>query len=722
MLRAEALQPRAPAAAPVAIPRMEIPPAGEIGGTRPPTPPASPIPPPPPPLPSGPAVSASFAALGDINTSIPPDTNGAAGPAHLMTMLNTQVRIQNKAGGTVSTVTLSTFWTAGTGLFGSPFDPHVVYDSISSRWIATVDANGNSATSQVWFAISATSDPTLGWTFYGFAADPAYPVGTTWADYPGMGVNGTWIAITNNMFTVAGSPAFVGAKMWVIDKATALAGGPLTTTVFFPGFDSAGGVFGFTLKPAVTYSAAEPTLYIVDNSGWSSGGTFLVRLSRITGTGPAPVWSVVPGSPFAGTGFFFVVNNFDFAQINAAQAGTATLIDSGDPRASDSVYRNSRLWFAHSGGLPVGGVNRTAVFWYQVNPAAMPAPIVQSGVLDGGLGVHHTYPSIAANASDDACMGFSRSHAGIFIEAVGTSRFAGQAPGTMDPIMVLKAGEDSYVKDYGTGTVRWGDYSATSIDPVDGGCWTIQEYAVLDVGPGSSDDRWGTWWARFGGGASTTSTTSSTTTSSTSSTTATTTSTTSTTVATTSTTGATTSSTTSSTTVGTTSTTSTTLPVCLNVGGSPSPIVLKKTLLKFAGAGLDRFTAKGTFTTATPFDPATTDTTYVTISDSGAGTLWASGAITSGTLEWAGSNPPAKRFKYNDPTAAVIAGLQKIVVKESPAGSNTYKLVIKGKLATLLAGPPTVGTHQVLVEFSTPLCFGVTATTCTKMPTKEKCF
>ena len=158
------------------------------------------------------------------------------------------------------------------------------------------------------------------------------------------------------------------------------------------------------------------------------------------------------------------------------------------------------------------------------------------------------------------------------------------------------------------------------------------------------------------------------------------------------------------------------------MGGSPSPIALKKTVLKFLGAGLDGFVAKGTFTTATPLDPATTDTTYVTISDSGAGILWASGAIASGALEWAGSNPPAKRFKYNDSIAVVVPGLQKIVIKESPAGSNTYKLVVKGKLATLLAGPPTVGTHQVLVEFSTPLCFGVTSTTCTKMPTKEKCF
>ena len=68
----------------------------------------------------------------------------------------------------------------------------------------------------------------------------------------------------------------------------------------------------------------------------------------------------------------------------------------------------------------------------------------------------------------------------------------------MDPITTIKAGEDSYVKDFGSGRVRWGDYSATVVDPADDTTfWTIQEYAETDVGPLESDDRWGTWWAKL---------------------------------------------------------------------------------------------------------------------------------------------------------------------------------------------------------------------------------
>ncbi len=435
----------------------------------------------------------SFDALLDNHTSIPPDTYGSVGPSHVMTMLNTQVRIQTKAGDTVSTVTLATFWTS---IAGSKFDPKVNYDSSSGRWLAVVDANGNLATSKICFAISATSDPTGTWTFYEFDADAA---DATWADYPGFGHNATWIAITHNMFTVAGSPAFVGSKMWVIDKSTAVAGGALTTTVFATSFDVAGGFGGFTLQPCLTFGA-EPTLYIVDNSGLSASGIFYIRISRITGTGPAPVWSVQPGSPFAGTGLFPVTNNFFFTQTDAPQSGIATLVETNDPRMLNAVFRNSRIWCTHSAALPVGGPStRTAVFWYQLNPAAMPAPIVQSGVLDGGAGIHHFFPSISANTSDAACIGFSRSDATKFVEAVYSGRLPGDPLGTMPfGIAVFKVGESSYTKFFGGPRNRWGDYSNTCVDPSDGiTFWTIQEYAGTKVGAGVDDGRWGTRWAKI---------------------------------------------------------------------------------------------------------------------------------------------------------------------------------------------------------------------------------
>jgi len=437
-----------------------------------------------------------FQGLLDNGLVIPPDTNGAVGPNHVMTMLNSEVRIQNKTGAILSTVSLTTFWTAGTGLFGSPFDPKVVYDSLSGRWIAACDADARSTTSKVFFAISDTNDPTGNWTFYSFDADGA---SLEWADFPSLGVNATWIAITNNMHTVMGN-IWAGAKMMVIDKATALTGGALTITVFPAGFDNGGGYTSHSLQPAITFDVAEPKLYIVDNGGWYSGGIFLGRISEITGTGPVPVWSATAGSSFANSGFFTVANNFNYYQIDAAQLGSANLVETNDARALNAVFRNGRLWYTHSAGLPVAPAvaNRTASFWYQLNPAAMPTPIAQSGVIDPGDGEHVFYPSISANRNNDAVIGFSRSDTTRYAEGAYAARRAGDVLGTMGPVQVTKVGEAPYYKTFGSGRNRWGDYSSTVIDPSDDlTFWTLQEYAATPVGGGSNDDRWGTWWARI---------------------------------------------------------------------------------------------------------------------------------------------------------------------------------------------------------------------------------
>jgi len=440
--------------------------------------------------------TASFEALPDNNTVIPPDTHGAAGPAHLMTMLNSQVRIQNKSGGIVSTTSLDAFWSL---LTGDPFDPRIHYDPLSSRWISICAANSGTDSSEVYFAISDGSDPTGAWSFYAIDADPV--VDGPWADYPTVGFNEKWIAITANMFSTGGS--FVGPKMWVIDKSTALAGGTITLTVFSTGFDASlgGGIQGSTLQPCICYNASDE-LYLVDNTPYydTSDTTFLLRLSRITGTASTPSWSVVPGSDYGATGLFSVLNNFNSTQIDAPQLGSGTDIETNDKRMQNAVYRNGRVWSTHSAGLPAKispSPNRTAAFWYELNPGDMPVPVVQSGLFDGGAGVHYTFPSIAANSVNDALIGFTRVDASRYAEAVFSGRLGGDAPGVMTPISLIKAGESDYTKFFSGSRNRWGDYSNTCVDPSDNlTLWTIQEYAAEKVGTGTNSGRWGTWWAK----------------------------------------------------------------------------------------------------------------------------------------------------------------------------------------------------------------------------------
>jgi hypothetical protein len=177
------------------------------------------------------------------------------------------------------------------------------------------------------------------------------------------------------------------------------------------------------------------------------------------------------------------------------QLGTSVKVSTNDPRVINAVFRNGHVWCVHSGGLPVSAPTHAAVFWYELDPTTMPNPIVQSGVLDGGGNVAMFFPSIGVNSSNDVFVGFSRSDPTKYVEAAYTSRRSADPLGTMNAVSVLRKGDSSYVKTFGGTEVRWGDYSATVVDPQDSvSFWTIQEYAAASVGSNPNDGRWGTWW------------------------------------------------------------------------------------------------------------------------------------------------------------------------------------------------------------------------------------
>ncbi|MEX2217269.1 MAG: hypothetical protein WD749_00790 [Phycisphaerales bacterium] len=440
------------------------------------------------------APAASFEALPDTNSGIPPDSMGAVGPAHVVTHINYRVNVQSRTGTGGVTVNLGTFWSA---VSGNAFDPRVVYDALTDRWIAVAGTDPQNVNSAVGLAVSTTGNPGGSWRFFRLDADAG---NAFWADFPCVGFNDSWIVVTANMYGV-GTNAWGGSKMWVVNKASALGTGTMTLAEFPRGFDMApnGGV-GNSLQPS---QCVEPGggLFLVENSGWSSGGTIYLRLSRITGTAGAPAWSVVPNSPFPGYGLFPIPapQQFNYTQIEASQLGDPRRIATGDPRISGSVpLRGGMLYCAHSGGLPATGTpNRTAAFWHQLNPASA-APFVQSGRYEEGPDTHFTYPSIAANCAGDVCIGFTRSDPTRYATAAYAMHLAGSPAGSTGFLQTLRAGLSTYYKTFGGASNRWGDYSATVVDPADDrSFWTIQEYAAMRVGPGDNDSRWGTWWGKI---------------------------------------------------------------------------------------------------------------------------------------------------------------------------------------------------------------------------------
>src|SRR3989440_1186572 len=433
------------------------------------------------PAPLSPAPASSFLALADDTTAVPPDTQGAVGPNHLMTVLNTQVRVQTRTGVVLSTVSLDFFWAS----VGSPsaFDPRIRYDPYGGRWIFVAGANGNSTASAVLIGVSQTSDPTGVWNLFSVDADAS---NATWADFPSVGFNKDWIVVSTNMFTVGASSSSMQSNIWVFTKASLYNNSGPPSAPFRRFTDAASS----TLVPALTYDATLATQYLVDVWNSSSG---TLRISTITGAVGAETYTAGTSFPTATSANAWAVTGPD-----APQLGLAQPIETGDRRMQSCSYRNASLWCVHHIFLPAANPIRTAVQWWQLTTAGA---VQQRGRIDDASGAtFYAYPSIAVNANSDVLIGYSRFSASQYASGNYSFRQSCNAANTLQSDTVLKAGEGPYYKIGMTSQKnRWGDYSATVVDPAnDLDMWTIQEYAATPVGTGASDGngRWGTWWGR----------------------------------------------------------------------------------------------------------------------------------------------------------------------------------------------------------------------------------
>jgi hypothetical protein len=421
-----------------------------------------------------PVTSASFLALRDNGTVIPPDTQGTVGLNHVMTTLNSEVRIQNKVGGVISTVALISFWSSMS--VGEAFDPRIVYDPFANRWIFSSGADPLLASAAILIGVSQTSDPSGKWNLYKIKADAG---STLWADFPTLGFNANWIVVQANMFGNVNG-AFSHSNIWALNKANLYAAGAGTYTLMRS-------FTGFTQYPAVTYDNSIPTEYLLEKWNSSIGQ---LRMSKITGALGSEV--LTTGIVFPSTGAIWRgnagVTNF------APQLGSATKIDTDDDRILNCVYRNGAVWAAHTIYLPASGSpTRSSVQWWEIDTLAGDlGGVLQRGRIDDRTNnFDFAYPSIAVNQRNDAMIGYTRFGVSQYASANYAFHAAGDAPGTNQGDTVLKTGEEPYFKDFGTGDNRWGDYSNTAVDPAnDLDLWTLQEYA-------SFSDSWGTWWGKI---------------------------------------------------------------------------------------------------------------------------------------------------------------------------------------------------------------------------------
>jgi hypothetical protein len=399
-----------------------------------------------------PTLVSSFQSVirGDAGSmSYPPDTDGAIGPNHYVETVNRNFAIYEKVGGAEQVNIL-----LGSFLPGSNGDPRVLFDHHSGRWIVIV--TDFSSGSNIYLAVSLTNDPNGSWFKTSFYTAQSGDAGK-WPDYPTLGVDANGIYTTAYM--VGGAN---GMTIFAIDKAPLIAPSPsLGTITAFRNLPWEGAI-----QPAHTYGTPAGE-YLVSNFSSTA-----LRVRRVNpplssptltevGTVTVPAFSDPPNAPALGSG---------------------TPLNTVDDRQMMAVYRDGSIWSAHT----ISASGRAACRWYQLN--ASPPSLIQSGTV-ADVSLYYYFPSIMVNQYGHVVMGFTGSNASQYAACYYTGRVMSDALGEMAQPVMYKAGTGPQNNVDGYGRNRWGDYSYTTLDPVDQATfWTIQEY-------GHATDLWGTYVA-----------------------------------------------------------------------------------------------------------------------------------------------------------------------------------------------------------------------------------
>lgn len=422
-------------------------------------------------------VTANFAGLSLTEVSAliggsiaPPDTDGAIGINHFVEFINGGYAVYNRNGSlATSAIADDSFWlNAGisSALVNQGLsDPRVKYDTLSGRWFASEITLGSATATtnfnnSVLVAVSNTSNPLDGWKATSFNVAGA----TRFNDYPTLSVDANAVYIGTNDFNPAGT-AYIGSTLTSIPKSSLLAATPTTTgaTTFLQN----------TSSPTMGFTPQVPT-----NSGTGYTGTKIVSIS-------ATAFNQVQVTPISNTagpgallGLASTVNiAFDSQSPAAAQPNGTRNIDTLDDRFSGTIYQVGNKIYAANTIASAGGGN--AVVHWLVLDATTNAVLQEGTLTDGTRDLWQ--PSIAANSFGDVVIGFNKSGADLNISSFAA---VGHTVGGVLSFGAHTLLKTSSVNNYTDGFAstnpdRWGDYSATMVDPNDPFTfWTIQEYAA----------------------------------------------------------------------------------------------------------------------------------------------------------------------------------------------------------------------------------------------------
>lgn len=401
--------------------------------------------------------------------SIPPDPTIAVGPNHVIACVNSRFSIWDKNGNLLKSIDADQWCTPVLANPGA-FDPQIIYDHFEGRWFMLWDNVNNTAQTAFFLVfISDDNDPLGVW--YGYRLDArtnGNTVTSTWGDYPQIGFDDKAIYINSRQFNFTGGKVYDKIRIIIKSELYAANGAPFTWKdlwgITIPGTSSMADV----VHPSIQYGISNEHYFV-----WAarSGGNFygFYVLSNVL-TNPTLTGIQIP------TQFYGMTPN-----ANQLGGGSLLIETNGSHIKTAPVLRNGFLHFTHS----IRNTNfpsYASVRYVKMNVGT--GTITESYEL-GADRYWYFYPTVAVDPEGNVAITCSRSGLDEYIGSFYITRKASDPPG-LSEAKLISPGLGNYVKDFGSGRNRWGDYLGIYSDPVDEyNFWMFPEHAA-------ATNTWGT--------------------------------------------------------------------------------------------------------------------------------------------------------------------------------------------------------------------------------------
>ncbi len=451
---------------------------------------------PTPPAPRTSVVS-GFDGLGNLNNLSPSDTTGAGGDNHVLTAVNVSYRLTSRTG--VPEVGPASLRSLFPTMKGGVFDPRVVYDPYDAHYVMSFLSYYGKKDKASLLVVSipdATASMPATWCARKLRADQVSDGTSTWADYPGLGLDADRVYVTTNQWGFERSVGYVGAQVLAFDKTGLYdCGATVTKSVFGPNMTRfPSGAKGFTLQPATMAGGVPGTDFflvaydITFGSYAGTGKTLVLYRIRDTGSGLALAKTAIgvgPAKMHYGYGL----------QRGAPPQDADAYWDTGDLEFAQAFHDpvRDRVYAAHAMESDLGGDGwiDVAMRWYEIAPAGIlgNSTVSRKGVF-GTQDTDAGWPAVTTNTAGDVYVGYSRASGRTGSKEYLSAYVTVIEPGDTVPdpanTLLLQSGNALY--DYYPGPERWGDYQAVNRDPADGTqVWVIGQVA-RSGGPATTED------------------------------------------------------------------------------------------------------------------------------------------------------------------------------------------------------------------------------------------